>query len=155
MGEYYTLKGKTMKLFSTCHPAIFLNSVVWLALTTVAPLLAQTSSQQAPPASLSGAQGKSAPEVPKLNPKEEADYKAYLAVTPGDAGKKIQLGQQFLQSYPGSRYEESVENQLVDAYYTKQDWNNFYSLADKAIEKDPDDVDVLAVVGWVIPHLYN
>jgi tetratricopeptide (TPR) repeat protein len=115
----------------------------------------QPSSQAQPPAQ-SGGQGKAAqPEAPKINPKEEADYKALNAVAPADAGKKIQLGQQFLQTYPASRYEESVENQLVDAYYAKQDWNNFYATADKAIEKDPDDVDALAVVGWVIPHLYN
>lgn len=123
----------------------------------------QPSGQQQQPGAQSGgqeqgnAQGQ-APEAPKLNPKEEADYKELMAVSANDrtmVDKKIQLGQQFLQTYPGSRYEESVDNQLVNAYYTKQDWKDFYDYADKAVAKDPDDVDVLTVVGWVIPHLYS
>jgi tetratricopeptide (TPR) repeat protein len=150
-----------MKFFPTRNPKFFL-AVAGLAFTVVAASSAQGSpSRQGPPPAQSGAQGKSAPaqggqpETPKLNPKEEADYKAFMAAPPSDAGKKIQLGEQFLQTYPGSRYEESVDNQLVNAYYSKQDWKSFYSTADKVVEKDPDDVDVLAVVGWVIPHLYN
>lgn len=124
-------------------------------------LLAQEQQQ---PADKNGTQGQPAPaqngkpEVPKLNPKEEADYKAFMALPEGDratADKKIQLGQQFMQKYPTSRYEEVVDNQIVSSYYAKQDWTNFYVAADKAIAKDPDDVDVLTVVGWVIPHLYN
>jgi tetratricopeptide (TPR) repeat protein len=145
-----------MKLFSTRNPAIFLAAAC-LAFGAVAPSRAQAQDQ---PAAQPGTQGKNPapgapPQAPKINPKEEADYKAFAAVAPSDVAKKIQLGQQFLQNYPGTRYEESVENQLVDAYYTKQDWDNFYSLSDKVIEKDPDDVDALTVVGWVIPHLYN
>jgi tetratricopeptide (TPR) repeat protein len=102
------------------------------------------------------AQGSAPPQqAPKLNPKEEKDYKELNATPDTNNDKKIQLGTQFLQKYPGSRYEETVMNQLVTAYYAKQDWNNFYSMADKAVAKDPDDVDVLSVVGWVIPHLYN
>lgn len=115
------------------------------------------AAQQEPPPSDKNAQPPKQ-EAPKLNPKEEADYKALNAVPDSDrsvADKKIQLAQQFLQKYPGSRYEESVMNQLVSTYYLKQDWNDLYSTADKAVAKDPDDVDVLVVVGWVIPHLYN
>jgi tetratricopeptide (TPR) repeat protein len=145
-----------MKLFSTRNPATLLAASC-LVFTAAATLPARAWAQQGAPPPLSGAQGKPATgaQAPKLNPKEEADYKAFMAVAPSDADKRIQLGQQFLQSYPGTRYEESVENQLVTAYYNKQDWNNFYSIADKAIEKDPDDVDAMAVVGWVIPHLYD
>ena len=146
-----------MKVFSNGTRAILLTTCV--AATFAASSSARTSPPQQAPPSLAGAQGKpepgSHPDAPKPNPKEEADYKAFTAVAPGDAGKKIQLGQQFLQNYPETRYDEAVKNQLVDAYYTKQDWSNFYSLSDKVIEKDPDDVDVLAVVGWVIPHLYD
>lgn len=106
----------------------------------------------------SAAQGAPAQAPPKVNPKEESDYKGLITLSESDRStpdKKIQLGQQFLQKYPGSRYEESVYNQLVNAYYAKQDWTDFYASADKVIAIDPDDVDVLTVVGWVIPHLYN
>ena len=105
-----------------------------------------------------GAPAQAAPAPPKLNPKEEADYKALKAIPDGDAStadKKIQMSQQFLQAYPDSRYQESIYNQLVSAYYAKQDWISFYANADRVLGIDPDDVDVLTVVGWVIPHLYN
>jgi tetratricopeptide (TPR) repeat protein len=139
-------------------------SVLWLAVLLAAgfasPSFAQYGSS-APPPQQSSPSDKPAPppeKAPKLNPKEEADYKALVALPDNDrstADKKIQLSQQFLQKYPGSRYEESVMNQAVSAYYAKQDWNNLYATADKAVAKDPDDIDVLTVVGWVIPHLYN
>lgn len=136
---------------------------LWVAIVVFFAFAAPSFAQYAPPAQQEPPPSdKNAPppkqEAPKLNPKEEADYKALNAVPENDrstADKKIQLSQQFLQKYPGSRYEESVMNQLVSAYYVKQDWNDLYSTADKAVAKDPDDVDVLVVVGWVIPHLYN
>jgi len=106
-----------------------------------------TPPQAAPPAP--GAQ----PEAPKLNPQEEADYKALFDVT--DAGKKIQLGQDFLQKYPTSHYTQAVYEQLVKAYSAKADWTDFYAVAGKALANNPDDVDVLVFVGWVIPHIYD
>jgi tetratricopeptide (TPR) repeat protein len=139
-----------LKLLAAISFAFVANSVVQAAPGQQAPAPA------AQPSAPSGGQDKAAPAPPpKLNPKEEADYKTFAAVSPSDASKKIQLGQQFLQNYPGTRYEEAVENQLVDAYYTTQDWNSFYAVSARVIEKDPDDVDALTVVGWVIPHLYN
>ncbi len=146
-----------MKFFSTRNAAIFLAAASLAFAAAASSVVQAAPSQQAPaPAAQPGAQDKTAPAPPpKLNPKEEADYKAFTAVAPSDASKKIQLGQQFLQNYPGTRYEEAVENQLVDAYYTTQDWNSFDAVSARVIEKDPDDVDALTVVGWVIPHLYN
>jgi tetratricopeptide (TPR) repeat protein len=93
------------------------------------------------------------PEVPKLNPQEEADYKALFDTK--DPGMKIQLGQNFLQKYPTSRYTQDVYEQLVKAYSAKADWNDFYAVARKALANDPDDADVLVYVGWVIPHIYD
>jgi tetratricopeptide (TPR) repeat protein len=153
------LHGGKMKLF-------FRNKInmAWIPLVLLGVLAVPSFAQYAPPAEQQqpAPSDKNAPppkqEAPKLNPKEEADYKALNAVPDNDrsaADKKIQLAQQFLQKYPGSRYEESAMNQLVSAYYVKQDWTDLYASADKAIAKDPDDVDVLVVVGWVIPHLYN
>jgi tetratricopeptide (TPR) repeat protein len=116
----------------------------------------QPSSQQPPPQQPSkpDASGQSGQkEAPKVDPKEQADYKAFFEAQ--DAEKKIQLGQDFLQKYPMSQYAPSVYGQLVNAYFTKQDWNNLYATADKALAKDPDDVDVLALVGWIIPHTYR
>jgi tetratricopeptide (TPR) repeat protein len=105
-------------------------------------------SQQTVPAAPGGQ-----PEVPKVNPQEEADYKALFDTK--DPGMKIQLGQDFLQKYPTSRYTQGVYEQLVKAYSAKADWNDFYAVARKALANDPDDADVLVFVGWVIPHIYD
>jgi tetratricopeptide (TPR) repeat protein len=100
-----------------------------------------------------GSQG--AATAPKVDPKEEAAYKAFFDASPQDADKKIELGKDFLEKYPMSRYAESVNAGLVQAYYLKQDWKNFYASADQALALNPNDAGVLTVTGWVIPHVYN
>jgi len=158
--------------FLSTRKSLVLALLISIACAGATASLARQQTQQAPPdksgssgqgSSGQGASGQSAPvqaapAPPKLNPKEEADYKALKAIPDGDAStadKKIQMSQQFLQTYTESRYQESVYNQLVSAYYAKQDWISFYANADRVLGIDPDDVDVLTVVGWVIPHLYN
>ena len=44
---------------------------------------------------------------------------------------------------------------LSQAYYAKQDWKNLYLISDKALAVNPDDVDILTMVGWVIPHVID
>ena len=46
-------------------------------------------------------------------------------------------------------------DQLVKAYYVSQDWDDFFAASDKAIFINPDDLDVLPLVGWVTPRLYK
>lgn len=72
-----------------------------------------------------------------------------------DADKKIKLGEQFVQKYPKSKFAEPVYDQLVMAYFAKQDWNSFYTTADKTLTTYPDDSQVLTIVGWVVPRLYS
>jgi tetratricopeptide (TPR) repeat protein len=93
--------------------------------------------------------------APKVDPKEEAAYKAFFDASPQDADKKIELGKDFLEKYPMSRYAESVDAGMVQAYYLKQDWKDFYASADQALALNPNDAGVLTVTGWVIPHVYN
>jgi tetratricopeptide (TPR) repeat protein len=108
--------------------------------------------QQAP----SAQPGQNPPPVaPKVDPAEEAAYKAFFDAGPGTPDARIQLGNDFLQKYPMSRYVESVYSGLVQAYYAKQDWKDFYADGDKALALSPDDVTVLTLIGWVIPHVYN
>ena len=87
------------------------------------------------------------------DPKEMPEYKAFYGAQ--DPAKKIQLGNSFLQKYPKSAFTEPVCVGLMNVYFNQQDWPNFYSFADKALALNPDDVDVLTTVGWVIPHFYN
>lgn len=94
-------------------------------------------------------------QIVQVQGKEQEDYDAFTHVKPEDLDKKIKLGQQFLGKYPNSKYAENVDVGLMNAYYGKQDWQNFYSSADSALALKPDEVDVLVTVGWVIPHVYD
>jgi VWFA-related protein len=80
-------------------------------------------------------------------------YNALLSTQ--DADQQIRLSQDFLKNYPASRLAEPVTNRLVEAYYAKKDWNDFYAASASALVKYPDDVDVLVLTGWVITHLYD
>ena len=94
-------------------------------------------------------------QAPKIDPAEEAAYKAFFDAGPSAPDTRIQLGTDFLAKYPMSQYAEAVYSGLVQAYYAKEDWTNFYATADKGIAAYPDDVTMLALVGWVIPHTSN
>jgi hypothetical protein len=145
-----------MKLLSGRNSGTVFCAIALLAITLGATSFAQgargqQSSEDGADKNALGQNAKS--DAAKINPEEEADYKALMSLPQGD--QKIQDAQRFLQKYPGSHYEEVVENGLVSAYCEKQDWANFYATADKVVAKDPDDVDVLTLVGWIIPHLYR
>jgi tetratricopeptide (TPR) repeat protein len=92
---------------------------------------------------------------PKVDPEEEAAYKAFYESNPQDADTRIKLGEAFIAKYPMSRYAESVYSGLTHAYYAKQDWKNFYANGDKALALNPNDPSVLVILGWVIPHSLN
>lgn len=84
---------------------------------------------------------------------QAAAYSAFLKEP--DPVKKVQLGTGFLQKYPKSPLVERIDAGLVDAYRAQQDWPDAYRSADRALALQPDDVDVLATVGWTIPHVYS
>jgi hypothetical protein len=123
--------------------------------------------QQAAPAANSGSQSQPAQQTqkgtqpaaaaaaPKADPEEEAAYKAFNDTKPDDADKRIQLGEQYVQKYPSGKYLEQVYQGLTTAEYSKQDFAKMYTDADKTLAANPDDVTVLVLVGWVIPHNYD
>src|SRR6202047_190767 len=91
-------------------------------------------------------------EPPKVDPEEEKAYKAFYDLKVGAADQTIQLGEQFVQKYPTSKYAEQVYSRLTQAYFDKQQFEKMYAAADKALALNKDDVSVLVLVGWVIPH---
>jgi tetratricopeptide (TPR) repeat protein len=111
--------------------------------------------QQQQPADKSAAPTTPAPAAPKVDPAEEADYKAFFELKPTDYDKRIELGEAFVQKYPTSKYTEGVYAQLTTSEYNKQDFAKMYADSDKALALNPNDVTVLVLVGWVIPHSYN
>jgi tetratricopeptide (TPR) repeat protein len=121
-----------------------------------APPPANSGSQsQAPPQTPKGGQPAPALAAPKADPEEEAAYKAFTDTKPEEADKRIQLGEQYIQKYPSGKYLEPVYQGLTTAEYSKQDFAKMYADADKTLAANPDDVTVLVLVGWVIPHNYD
>jgi tetratricopeptide (TPR) repeat protein len=100
----------------------------------------------------------------KIDPAEEAAYKAFDDLKPDDEDKKaprggdadrdkqVKLGEDFVAKYPLSQHDLQVYTQLVQDYYTKQEMDKMFAAAKSALNLDPDDVSVLVLVGWVIPH---
>lgn len=88
----------------------------------------------------------------KIDPREEAEYKAFFKMHVEDTNKRIEAGDAFVQKYPTGPFSEAVYSQLSTAEYQKQDFEKMDEYADKALALNPDDVTVLVFVGWVIPH---
>src|SRR5437016_14234752 len=108
----------------------------WVGMATLVGLLAGASgaavargwqpaqgSQSQPPA-----QQSDKPKTPEVTPltldapapvnaEEEAAYKAFQAVNPNDAAKKIETGEAFLLKYPESRYKYPIYGALTYAYF--------------------------------------
>lgn len=72
-----------------------------------------------------------------------------------DLDKKIKLGNQFLNKYPHSRFDESVYQELAEAYFANHDLTNFYSTADQGIARFPNEPGLLAVAGTTMARAYN
>jgi tetratricopeptide (TPR) repeat protein len=123
--------------------------VLTVLCSAMLPSAAASRGQQA------NATGQQPGQVPQIDAQEDAAYKAFHAVNARDSKKKIQLGKQFLEKYPKSAYTGVVYDQMVKAYYLAQDWDNFFASADKAIAINPNDLDVLPLVGWVVPRNYK
>jgi tetratricopeptide (TPR) repeat protein len=80
-------------------------------------------------------------------------YQAFLKER--DSAKKIEKGQEFLKRFPKSLLAEQVDAGLMDIYRTQADWKDEYVYGDQALTLNPKDVDVLATIGWTIPHVMN
>jgi tetratricopeptide (TPR) repeat protein len=89
------------------------------------------------------------------DPREDAAYRAFHKLPMQDADKKIKLGLAFINKYTKDIYTETVYVELIETYYAKQDFDNFYTYSDKALSLFPDDVPTLALTGWVIPRAYQ
>jgi tetratricopeptide (TPR) repeat protein len=149
-----------MKLRSICKTLALSGATLALVLfassSVFALQMSSYPSQSQQPSTTPGAAAAPAPApAPKVDPQEEADYKAFFELKPDDADQHIALGTAFVQKYPDSKYNEAVYSQMATAEYKKQNFDKMYADADKALALNPDDVSVLIVTGWVIPHSYN
>ncbi len=87
-----------------------------------------------------------------VNAEEEAAYKAFQDVLPGDANKKIELGEAFLQKFPQSRYRPPVYGAMTFASVQIGQVQKMQEYGEKAIELTPNDVSTLALLGQTLPR---
>jgi tetratricopeptide (TPR) repeat protein len=90
--------------------------------------------------------------TPPVNAQEEADYKLFFEIPRTENTKAIEAGEEFLKKYPESRYREGVYTRLVNSYLATDQVDKLYLAGEKAIELNPNNADVLAVVAFAVPR---
>jgi tetratricopeptide (TPR) repeat protein len=161
-------QGENLMKLPSHRSGIIVAAIALVAALASAPILnaqygGSGGQQQSPPPSLQqpNAPAKAAPQEQKpaqqapVDPEEEKAYKAFTDVKPDSFDQQIQVGEQYLEKYPTGRYTEKVYARLATAYFQKQQLDKMYAAGDKALASNPDDVTVLVLVGWVIPHNYD
>jgi tetratricopeptide (TPR) repeat protein len=143
---------------SSVRPALLCLSILVPAnLAMAAPQQGsgQSQPQQTAKPPATPATGQPAAGAPKASQQEQSDYEAFYAVKPEDAGRQILLGEDFLKKYPSSSYRSFVYSRLTQQYFNKGQMEQMYVAGEKALALNPDDVDVLSLIGWALPHRYN
>ena len=88
----------------------------------------------------------------KVNKAEEAAYKNVLAAQGGDPAMQIQVGEEFVTKFPMSKYDGGVYGMLTTAYYSTGNTDKMFAAGQKALELNPDNVDVLSLLAMAIPR---
>jgi tetratricopeptide (TPR) repeat protein len=123
---------------------------------------AYNKTQNPPPATTPAAKDKTPaansmtlddPNAPPVNAEEDAAFKAFSDSS--DQTKRIELGEAFLQKYPTSRYRPGAYSALTMAYLQTNNVQKMEEVADKEIALNPNDVQVMAVVGQTLPRAMN
>lgn len=92
---------------------------------------------------------------PPVSAEEDAAIKAFRAAPIADLAKKDQLGEEFLQKYPESRYRPEVYSLLVRGYLSLGQLDKMEAVGDKEIALKPDDAQTLAILGSTLPRAMN
>jgi tetratricopeptide (TPR) repeat protein len=95
---------------------------------------------------------KGKPAAPPVNKAEEDAYKAFFEARSAAPPTRIQLGEDFIKKFPQSHYLSGVYGQLTAAYYAAGDEDKMFTAGTKALELNPDNVDVLALMAMAMPR---
>ena len=106
-------------------------------------------SSQAPPAGDAATK----PQPPPVSKEEEDAYQAFAALKSEDAVQIISLGQAFLSKYAISVYRPMVYAKLEVTYLDTNQLDKLVSTGQLALDEDPDNVDVLAVMASTLPRI--
>jgi TolA-binding protein len=154
---------KSSSLRFTAAAAALVLAPIFCASTRVAA----QQTPATPPASSTPAQQQSQPgqttapaagELPNalppatVDPAEETDYKAFMALKPEDTDKRIEAGNAFVAKYPTGHYTGAVYSALTQAEYQKQDIPKVEQDGEKAIAANPDDLSTLIIIATLIPR---
>lgn len=141
------------------------NGKYWLAVVVAAALLvptafAQSQGQQPPkppvqPGQTAQPPAPAEPAAPPVNQAEEDAYKAFFGLPKSDNERIIELGEDFAKKFPESRYREAVYTRMVNAYLGMEKMDLMYSTGEKALEINPNNADVLAVLSWAVPRKWD
>jgi len=151
------MKRKTI-LWLEANVGVLLLLVLGTAAAAQSPPSGQSQQQPAPsqekpktpdvaPLTLDGA--------PPTNAEEDAAFKAYQEVAPGDWPKKIENGEAFLQKYPQSRYLPAIYSGLTIGYMQTNQIQKMLDVGDKAVALTPTDVTTLAILAQTISRVTN
>jgi tetratricopeptide (TPR) repeat protein len=127
--------------------------------------IAAQATQQSPPPTLNPEKKQDKPAevtpltldnpAPPVNAEEDAAIQAFRAAPVTDMAKKDQLGEDFLQKYPESRYRAEVYSILVRGYLSQGQVDKMEAAGDKEIALNPTDAQTLAIVGSTLPRVMN
>jgi tetratricopeptide (TPR) repeat protein len=90
-----------------------------------------------------------------VNAEEDAAFKAFQAVNPNDAAKKIETGEAFLQKYSEGRYKAPVLGALTYAYLQSGNMQKMQEAGEKEIALAPNDVSTLALMGQALARSWK
>jgi tetratricopeptide (TPR) repeat protein len=88
----------------------------------------------------------------KVSKAEESAYKALLAAQNGDPSTRIQLGEGFVAKFPTSHYLAAIYGVLTSSYFATGDTDKMFSAGSRAIQLDPENVDVMSLLAMAIPR---
>jgi tetratricopeptide (TPR) repeat protein len=103
---------------------------------------------QSPPAD----KEKPKPAGPPVNKAEEDAYKAFLAVRTSSPDAQVKAGEDFATKFPQSHYLGGVYGTLTAAYFSLGQEDKMFADGAKALELNPDNVDVLSLLALSIPR---
>jgi len=92
------------------------------------------------------------PAAPPVNKAEEDAYKAFFAARTGGPTAQIPLGEDFIAKFPQSHYLPGIYGILTSAYFATGNEDKMFTAGTKALELNPDNVDVLALLAMAIPR---
>lgn len=89
---------------------------------------------------------------PPVSAEEDAAMKTFRDTPITDMAKKNQLGEDFVQKYPQSRYRVEVYSWLVKGYLGVNEIDKMEAAGDKELAIEPADATTLALLGQTLPR---